>query len=648
MPGRGARLFGRDRAVLVVREFMERPEQGRRRTARETPILIFEGPAGSGKTALLDCLEDALENRVPYARVDFAKIGNMAVYEVLAALAFELNRRCGDYGRLGFPRFIVGRAVMEDQAIDLTNRVRARAQVKALLEKYRNIAALRALIQRVAPPLQKILGIPQQIPVTSFADLLVDGLMASGRWGRQMLLGAGQDWYGDQDLGLGADSIDELVQLNARFRAYETDGNRGMVDGLLLAAFTADLREAFKKGRAAKRQFSAAVLLDNADLPDGQHFLVELARIREARAAGDSAVPLVFVATSRGLLTARVARKARPYAQPETAGCTDHLNRGPTARWWYPIVLRDLSESEVETMVAALGLHGAPDRRIAAMVYHFTGGHPGATRSLLDAIARQPEGPYDVRALLDRTDDHGGTLGERLLGDLLAHCTKRQADKLVIAAAARDQDESDRLITPRGLLRPADVASLYTPDLWGGGDPPEPAVLHPVLRRLMSRRLAGTEGQANWVTVHQRLRVAAEAEADEAGELYHALALGEIPIVTRRLAARLTALDGDAWLALLDAVVAAPRAASRTDDPADEAQLLAGWADAEADTTVQALAPLVTGLWVVTDPLTGAHRRDLHLDIAAGYDAITRFSPRRRQALRQRAQDHQQQALLWD
>lgn len=626
---------------------MERPEQGRRRLIRETPILIFEGPCGSGKTALLDCLEDSLEHRVPYARVDFAAIGDVAVYEVLAALAFELNRQCGDYGRLGFPRFVVGRAVMEATDLDLSNRVRARAQVKSLLEEYRNVAALRALIQRVAPPLQTILGVPQQIPVTNFAGLILDGLLASGRRGRKVVLGAGQDWYGNQDLGLGGDPLDELVRLNARFRAYDIDGNRGMVDGLLLAAFLADLRDDFENGRAAKRPFSAVVLLDNADTPGGQHFLVELARSRQARAAGDAAVPLVFVATSRGLLTAHVARAARPYARPETAGYAEHLDRGPEARWWYPIVLRNLDESEVATMVTALGLQGAPDRRIAAMVYQFTGGHPGSTRRLLEAIARQPEGPYDVCALLDRTDDDG-TVGERLLHDLLADRTRRQLDKLVIAAAARDQDESDRLMAYRGLLSPADAASVYTPDLWGGGDPPEPAVLQPVLRRLLMRRLARSEGLADWATVHGRLRVAAQTDKDEAGELYHALALGEIPLVTRRLADRLTALDGDAWLTLLDAVVAAPRATSCQDDPADEAQVLAGWADAEKDVVVQSLAPLVTGLWLVTDPLTGAHRRDLHLDIAAGYDAITRFSPRRRQALRLRAQDHRNQALLWD
>ncbi|MCO6008328.1 hypothetical protein NE236_25450 [Actinoallomurus purpureus] len=120
MPGRGARLFGRDRAVLVVREFMERPEQGRERLTREAPILIFEGPCGSGKTALLDSLEGSLEQRVPYARIDFEAIGDVAVYEVLAALAFELNRQCGNYGRLGFPRFIVGRAIIAEPDLDLS------------------------------------------------------------------------------------------------------------------------------------------------------------------------------------------------------------------------------------------------------------------------------------------------------------------------------------------------------------------------------------------------------------------------------------------------------------------------------------------------------------------------------------------------
>ncbi|MEV5748316.1 hypothetical protein AB0L00_10895 [Actinoallomurus sp. NPDC052308] len=644
-PGGRARIFGRDRAVLVVQEFMERPEQERKRVTRETPILLFEGPRGSGKTALLDCLGDFLEGNVPYARVDFEAIGSVAGYEVLAALAFELNRKCGDYGRLGFPRFIIGRAVLEEK-LDVKDHARAYAQVKARLEQYRNVAALRGLVQRVAPPLQAILGIPQQIPVPDFAGLLVDGLLASGRRGRRLLLGAGQDWYGDQDLGLGRDPIDELIRLNVRFQA----DNREMVDGLLMAAFLADLRDNFENRRAAKQPFTAAVLLDNADTRDGQQFLLDLARSRQDRVAdGRAADPLTFVATSRGLLTTRVARNIRPYARPDNAGRTDRRRRGPAARWWYPIVLPDLDEGQVTTMVTGLGLQAANDRRIATMIYQFTGGHPGGTRRLLWAIADEPDGPYDVRDLLDRPDPSGtGTVGERLTADLLGHRTQRELDKLLIAAAARHQDDADRLTVPRGLLD-SDAETVHTPDLWGGGDPPEPAVLEPVLRRVLLRRLATADGAADWSTVHQRLRVAAQAEKDEAGELYHALALGDVPLVTRRLADRLAGLDGESWLELLDAVVAAPRRTSGGAEPAEEAQALAAWADTEKEPpAVQALAPLVTALWLVTDPLTGVRRRDLHYDAAAGYDAITRFCPRRRQVLRLRAQDHRNEAPLWD
>ncbi|GAA0366283.1 AAA family ATPase [Actinoallomurus spadix] len=644
MPGRAARLYGRDRAVHVVREFMERPERGRRRTTREAPILLFEGPRGSGKTALLDLLARSLDGKVPYARVDFEDMGEAAGYEVLAALAFELNRQGGDYGRLGFPRFIVGRVIMEEK-LDDKDRGQAYRQVKARLEQARNIAALRGLIQMIAPPLQPILGIPQQIPVPDFAGLLLNGLLASGRRGRRLLLGAGQDWYGDQDLGLGHDPIDELVKLNS----LHARGDREAVDGLLMSAFLADLRDDFEHRRAARQPYTAAVLLDNVDTEEGRQFLLDLTQSRRAREAdGRAAIPLTFVATSRGELTTRVAQDLRPYARLDDAGRADRRRRGATARWWYPIVLPNLDRSQVTTMVTALGLHAVKDRRIAEMIYRFTGGHPGSTSRLIWAIADRSEGPYDVRGLLDGPDPSGGdTLGERILNDLLGRRSEEEWKNLLVAAAARHQDDAARLAVPGGLLG-AHADLVQAPDLWGGGDPSEPAVLEPVMRRLLLRRLATVDGDGDWPTVHQRLRVLVQKE-DEVGDLYYGLALGDVRKVTRRLAALLAELDGEAWLALLDTVVTAPRRTTGGGAPLDEAQRLAAWAANETGDeaqAVQVVAPLLTALWLVTDPLIGVRRRDLHHAIAIGYNAAAPFC--RRQALWLRAQDHSSEARRWD
>src|SRR5438105_12117331 len=137
--GDGGRLYGRDRAITLVREFMDRPAQNR---GRRVPIVVFTGSRGSGKTALLSDLARRLDQRVPYAYLDLETVDAPGTPELLSALAFDLNRHCATYGRLAFPRLIVGRIAMA-QDLDLTDHHRARSQVEAALEAYRNVSRLR-------------------------------------------------------------------------------------------------------------------------------------------------------------------------------------------------------------------------------------------------------------------------------------------------------------------------------------------------------------------------------------------------------------------------------------------------------------------------------------------------------------------------
>ncbi len=121
---------------------------------------------------------------------------------------------------------------------------------------------------------------------------LVLGGLARLRRGRQMLLGAGQDWYGHQDRGLELDPLDVLVDIN---RAA-ADGTPGVAE-LLLEAFLADLRHAFTRRPASDHAFNCAVLLDNADTEAARDFLRVLLQARSHQREPD---PLTVVATSHG------------------------------------------------------------------------------------------------------------------------------------------------------------------------------------------------------------------------------------------------------------------------------------------------------------------------------------------------------------
>jgi Mg-chelatase subunit ChlI len=73
---------------------------------------VVEGFRGAGKTALLSALEKLLDQRVPYAKLDFQANRHATVPQALSALAYQLMRKCPRYGMLQFPRFIVGQLVM--------------------------------------------------------------------------------------------------------------------------------------------------------------------------------------------------------------------------------------------------------------------------------------------------------------------------------------------------------------------------------------------------------------------------------------------------------------------------------------------------------------------------------------------------------
>ncbi|HEV2345421.1 MAG TPA: hypothetical protein VGS97_15085, partial [Actinocrinis sp.] len=67
------------------------------------PILSLVGPHGSDKSHLLRAADRALADKgIPHARLDFEANPDVTPRQVLAYLAFELNRRSRGYGRIVF------------------------------------------------------------------------------------------------------------------------------------------------------------------------------------------------------------------------------------------------------------------------------------------------------------------------------------------------------------------------------------------------------------------------------------------------------------------------------------------------------------------------------------------------------------------
>ena len=285
-----------------------------------------------------------------------------------------------------------------------------------------------------------------------------------------------------------------LVNLNVQGHDLATGDNAHEVSALLWAAFLADLRDDFQAGRhAADWPLNCVILVDNADVTGDSSFLDELITARRRHAAHSPADPdpLTVLAASRGALSARVTPPGETIPLADQAGYQQYLRWSQEHRlpqWWYPVRLRPLTEDEVGNMVAAIGFHGTDQQFLVPALYRFTGGRLGSVRLVVDAIAVAPPGPVSLPDLLARRPGADRTaLEEELLGQFLPGLGKDTVEDLVTCAAAWDIDRASRLARHGGLLvgPQSGASALFAPELWvtpeGGG----PAVLLPVLRRLL-------------------------------------------------------------------------------------------------------------------------------------------------------------------
>jgi hypothetical protein len=658
------RLYGRRRAIELVRELMAREDKGDVLHNQHFPIQVLEGFRGAGKTALLTELADLLDQRVPYARLDFEANKLASVPEALRTLAFELSRKCPRYGTLRFPRFIIGWQVMQLK-LDQTDRSRAcREVVDALKRRHRAFAVVGEALADTVYGVANTVGSGTGMPVKALGRAAGFMLMWLAAVIPNRRMAAIQNWYGHRDRRLPHDPVDRLVDLNSWATDPEYGDGRRRIDELLWDAFLADLRAEFgRRRRVDERTLNCVILLDNVDTELGRRFLQQLVWVRRQWAASEQngADPLTVVATSRGALLAHRGALLAPAPDVGQAsgiaenGRSGHLvpDTDWSPYWWRLYRLPDLTEDQVGTAVADLGLSWSDNQRLARLVHQLTGGHPAATRMFLDAIhtaAASAQQWIDPKAIFSRmppepVSGYAATVEDEMLAGLLVGVTDAQRRDLETCAAARNREQAFTLAGRDGLLvcGQAHYEEILDPILWSTDGSAGSILLRRLLRRRLARRDAAD--RPGWVQVYGELGRTCH---DEAGRLYCALATGDLATVSRRLRELLTELDSAAWFELLTSVTEAPLRHRCREAPADAMRTLVDAAGLTEHSSA-AVAHLVAALWLVADPFTDSRRRILHLQIGDRYSEVSRFCPDGSHGVfLEAARRHRLEAELWD
>jgi hypothetical protein len=262
--------------------------------------------------------------------------------------------------------------------------------------------------------------------------------------------------------------------------------------------------------------------------------------------------PLVVVATSGGVLAGELA--GQDIALPS----------------WRRITIGELTAQDVHDMTRAY--EWPPElgtRRVADVVYRFTGGHAAGTDLVLRTLRDTPARVEDLGNVLRRNDSKDPdalekALRNRFTASLEPHgeTEDRFSDHLVTLSAARNRTEAAVL---RPLIdEPAGHVLMTSTTVWSAvdahGRPALPSFVRYLgLHELVRRGLAEYEGdKPKWEDVFTRLRDHAEEQGDLAGRLHHGLLLGDSMGVAAELSELLHDIDDSAWLDLLDEVTLTP------------------------------------------------------------------------------------------
>jgi hypothetical protein len=654
----GARERGRRRIThRLIRQCLLRGSGPEGEPDQDLPLLVLLGPPGSGKTTLLEQVLDscARSAAVPYAWLDPATTDYRRPWQLAVDLAGSLGAtRWREFGSLAFPRLTLGATVVQQRGIDLSNAEGARADVYELLRESRHVE--RIAHEATVLLRQLIMLLPGPVPDAVRAVLPLAAWALGSRRAVRLLFHTGMTWYGNRGRGPTGDGFGQLVALN-RLERQGGPAERQDVDQILCEAFLADLSAAFEGTR--HRPCNCVALIDRAEQAVAEDFLATLAAVRAASSAADPGYrcdPLLVVAAADRWLKFGPSW-ARPWAavdeeggSGETAPSPGDVDLGtwrehrlpPTQMdsWWYPVLLGDLAEEEV--LRAAAEMRPRELSRLAPFVHRLTDGHAGAAAQVLQLLEGLPETPVEeqLRAVLDLPAPRTGPqeedpadpvpLGDRLRA-LLFSLRELRAD-LVAWSAALDlesalevwSDDPDRQ-SVRQLRSELESGLWLVPRAPGK----KSTALHPMLRRLLLRELAGRSAAdgPDWMQVHQRLRDhhAGRGEPDRAA--YHSLAMEHLAPAVDHFNDRFDSAGGtpEEWIGSFQQVASAPNCLPKDGDPhelfdrlvADEAARTVPGPNSERRGW---LLHLVAAHWIDADPLLDPERALSRYHLAAGYE----------------------------
>ncbi|GAA1293578.1 hypothetical protein GCM10009634_47230 [Saccharothrix xinjiangensis] len=583
-----------------------------RKQGRPLPVVVLVGPPGAGKTALLEETDARYAGRVPRVLLDFGALpADVTPAEVFRRLALGLGRYCPQFGRLPFPLVEICLA--------------ASAPADGAGGEAEPGPEPPVLGELIRPVLDLALGSSEWL---SAVDALLKVIDVANRRRVLRRLGAMSRGQGD--------ARDVMVALREAVR--DGAAGRAAVDRVVGRAFRADLREAFAGWfDRNRRTANCLVLLDNAHLPAGRHFLRTLVDGDEPRPD-----PVVVVAAAARWDTAWDGRWQRP-GIPVTRSADLPLPLGmagvaravdgdaPPASPWLLVRVGEVSAKDARRVRPAdqadSVLAGAP-----SFLHRVTGGLPWAVHQVIDVARTLPrnapaEGLRTLFAVALEDGDRAVTLVDRSERHLLdGGFSLSELEDLTVASATRDLGfPAGAGIPGVGPSRSAEAlrAKLVNNFLLDRREG-EPArlVLQPWLRHVLLHRLASRpdDHRDSWEKVHSRGRRHHRAQENAVDSLYHGLALGDVDAVVEHLAGMLREpLDraaGWAWVDAFEAITSAPNRLPKDQEPRRQVEHLIADRDAE-----DALPRLVVARWLQQDP-TGDPAEHLRPTIATSAELV--------------------------
>ncbi|GAA2250910.1 hypothetical protein GCM10010415_07900 [Streptomyces atrovirens] len=577
--------------------------------ADDLPVVLLGGRHGTGKSAMLDDLQQAYAPgtgpwpgpRVPFARINCAELqerasvgpelsNNSYAVETLVELVAQLSRPVAGFGRLRFPCTTAGllavvsaRRPGNDGELRVADRHAATLLGVPADERPRPTWDTLFRPALPAPP-DGASPDPAGFPEAAVRTFL---------GGQRRLLTARRlvAWYethrseADNRLrGLPPGASGQPRPVPAAERApfvarlcqefHQGRGFRRGVERMLVAAFLEDAR--YGPFRRANRAPRPLVLLDNAHTDAGRDFL-ELLLEQRARSGRGARDRIVVIATELHGDDSPAGHGDAPdggdVPYPEAARRSLH-DIGTDAIWTRQstapsagVLLLPLPPLECEHLERMLRRddHASFDPYIANALHDLTRGHPMGARRLCEAVVDRARTEEWVAAgeLLDLV--HPGGAGESVVWRLLDTLVgSENHDELCLFSLAWDREAAERLAerwVPRridGLPAADGAADRLERERWSRGPGSRPFITDRFLRALLVHQMRSGRGGrgVDWSGAHGLLaehhRRRAEGRSGRAARdewsrfLWHRLAAGETREVVDRLHAEFLRQDGDA------------------------------------------------------------------------------------------------------